>query len=362
MARSNEDFSYGNMRPKMGATNMTLPITFDYSGGRRDSSRSHKIWAVVLGILGLLVGIGTLFSKEGFFLANILLGFGVMYLDALFIRFVIMKEGKIRKNMVEMEDNDYQYPTDKIWGIYAVEDQYPYYCRFRNGKSGLFVRLNKDVILGKFSQAQFDHYEAISDALNIAGSSRVRICHIDYMDNVGTDERIEESFVALEDVKNTDLKDVLTDIFTYQKEQMMERVTTFDVYGFLWTGSDIAAWAVIQKVLSCFLEANYRSYHILDSSDLRELQCVLGNLHDFSVNDAMSTAFHTNEEYKGVYPIRIVHEDGTEDKLGDTFEEKREKRRQEEEARELKKQEIKRRKISKGKKHKEDDEEIDLFS
>lgn len=362
MANSNEDFSYGNMRPTMGATNMTLPITFDYSGGRREHLRSRKIWAVVLSIIGLLAGIGTLFSKEGFFLANIALGLGIMYLDCLFIRFVVLKEAKIRHSYIEMIDNDYQYPTDEIWGIYAIEDQYPYYCRFRNGNSGLFVRLNKDVILGKFSEAQFDHYEAISDALNIAGSSRVRICQIDYMDNVGTDERIEESFIGLSDVRNSDLKDVLTDIFTYQKEQMMERVTTFDVYGFLWTGSDIAAWAVIQKVLSCFLEANYRSYHILDSSDLRELECVLGNLHDFSVNDAMSTAFHTNEEYSGIHPIKLIHEDGSEEKLGDTFEEKREKRRQAEEERELKKEEIKRRKNSRSKKKKtEEDEEIDLF-
>lgn len=363
MNRSNEDFSYGNMRPQMGATNMTLPITFDYSGGRREHSRSRKIWVVVLIVIGLLAGIGTLFNKEGFFLTNIVLGFGFMFLISLFIRFVILKEAKVRKEYIEMIDRDYKYPTDEIWGIYAVEDQYPYYCRFRNGNSGLFVRLNKDVILGKFSQAQFDHYEAISDALNIAGGSKVRICHIDYMDNVGTDERIEESFIGLSEVSNTDLKDVLTDIFTYQKEQMMERVTTFDVYAFLWTGSDIAAWAVIQKVLSCFLEANYRSYHILDSSDLRELECVLGNLHDFSVNDALTTAFHTNEEYKGVYPIKLIHEDGSEEKLGDTLEEKREKRMQAEKEKEAKREEIKRRKSTKGKKKKssEEDEEINLF-
>lgn len=363
MSSNNEDFSYGNMRPQMGSTNMTLPITFDYSGGRRDSSRSKKIWTIVLGIVGLLVGIGIVFNKEGFFLTNLVLGIAETYVVSLVIRFVILKEAKIRRSYIEMIDNDYKYNTNEIWGIYSVEDQYPYYCRFRNGNSGLFVRLNKDVILGKFSQAQFDHYEAISDALNIAGGSRVRICQIDYMDNVGTDERIEESFIGLSEVHNTDLKDVLTDIFTYQKEQMMERVTTFDVYAFLWTGSDINAWSVIQKVLSCFLEANYRSYHILDSADLRELECVLGNLHDFSVNDAMTMAFHTNEEYNGVYPIKLIHEDGSEEKLGDTFEEKKEKRRQAELEREAKKEEIKRRKSKSGKKKKSsEDEEIDLFN
>lgn len=362
MGSTNDDFSYGNMRPQMGASYMTLPITFDYSGGRRDSLRSKKIWAVVISILGLILGFGTIFNKDGFFLTNIVLGIAEMYIVLLFIRFVLLKEAKIRNSYITMIDEDYKYSSKDFWGIYSIEDQYPYYCRFRNGNSGLFVRLNKDVILGKFSQAQFDHYEAIGDALNIAGASKVKICQIDYMDNVGTDERIEESFVGLSEVTNTDLKDVLTDIFTYQREQMMERVTTFDVYAFLWSGSDINAWSVIQKVLSCFLEANYRSYHVLDKNDLRELECVLGNLHDFSVNDAMSIAFKTNEEYAGIHPIKIIHEDGSETKLGDTFEEKKEKRIQAEKEKEAKKEELKRRKNKKTKKSKSiQDEEIDLF-
>ena len=45
-SRDSSDFSYGNMRPQMGATFMTLPITFDYSGGRRDSAKSKKVWII----------------------------------------------------------------------------------------------------------------------------------------------------------------------------------------------------------------------------------------------------------------------------------------------------------------------------
>lgn len=348
------------MRPKMGDSSITLPVTFDYSGGRRDSKRSKTLWAVIVGIVGVIIGIGILFNKEGNIAVNLILGAMFLYAVALLIRFGFLKEGKIRKGYINLADKDYQCNTNSVWGIYDISSQYPYYCRFRNGKSGLFIRLNKDVILGKYSESEYEHYEAIGDALNLAGASRVQICHIDYMDNVGTDERLEESFINLSEVGNPDVKGVLTDMFSYLQNQMMLRVTTFDVYLFLWNGSDISAWNTIQRILSCFLEANYRSYHILDQSDLRELTKTLYNIHDFSVVDATSHAFATGE-YRGVVPIRKIMSDGTEEVYNKTIEQKKEERAMAMKEQELKKQEIKNRKERKKSKKDKKEEEFDLF-
>ena len=356
------------MRPQKGATTITLPVTFDYNGGRKDSGKYRTIWAVIVGIVGALLGFGTIFSREGNFILNIFLGLGILFLVSLIIRFVILREGKVRRNYLTLEKEDYKVADKNIWGIYDISPVYPYYCRFRNGKSGLFVRLNKDVILGKYSDSEYEHYEAIGDALNIAGASKVRVCHVDYMDNVGTDERIEESFIHLSEVDNPDVKDILTDIFSYLQNQMMMRVTTFDVYAFIWSGSDIGAWNTIQRILSCFMEANYRSYHILNSADLRELSRILFNLNDFSVLSAMSTAFDVDEEYSGVVPIKKIFADGTEEIYNKTMEERRLDREQAMKEQELKKQELKNRKnrnksSGRGKSKGEDemDKEFDLF-
>lgn len=347
------------MRPRLGQTKLVLPVTFDYTGGRKDSQRTAKIWSIILGVVGFIIGLGTMFNKKGFFLTNLLIGvliwFGVLFI----IRFFLMNEGKIRQQQIALIDSDYKRSTQDFWGIYSIEDQYPYYCRFRNGKSGVFVRLNKDVILGKYSEAEFEHDEAIGDAYNICGSSNVLMYHVDYMDNVGTDERLENSFIKLGTVTNPDVKDILTDIFTYQQEQMLERVTTFDTYLFLWSGSDINAWSTIQRILSCFMQANYRSYHVLTESDLREFDKVLMNLDDFSIVDAMLNAFSTQVSM-GIQPIKVVHGDGSEEIFGKTLEQQRREAELKEKETELKKQEVKRRKARKNNKN-EEDEEIDLF-
>lgn len=361
---NNSEDSSG-MRPKKGSISMSLPITFDYSGGRGESEKSKKLWSWVLSFVGLFIGIGIIFNKEGLFAVNLLFGILEIFAVSLIVRFFLLNEGKIRKEYLELEKDDYAFSTKNMWGIYEISNQDPYYyCRFRNGMSGLFVRLNKDVILGKYSDSEFEHYEAIADALNLAGADQVKICHIDYMDNVGTDERLVKSFVELGQVTNPDVKDVLTDIFSYQQHQMMRRVTTFDIYLFKWTGSDINALNTIQRILNCFLEANYRSYHVLNQNDLREFTKILFNLHEFSTVDAMLNVF-SGDTYNGVKPIEKITSDGSVVKYNKTILEKKEEQAQKQKEQELKKEELKKRKEerkSKGKKHnKKQEDEIDLF-
>lgn len=352
---------YSGMRPEVGDSHITLPITFDYHGGRKDSQKSKKMWAVILSIVGLIIAIGILFSKKSTFISNVLFASVFVFVISLIIRYLLLGEKRVRENYKFMLDNDFQLDDNVIWGIYDINDQYPYICRFRNGRSGLFIGLNKDVILGKNIESEFEHYEAIGDAYNLAGASKVQIVHIDYMDNVGTDERLEESFISLGEVSNPDLKNLLTEVFSYQQEQMMKNVTTFDVYVFLWTGSDISAWATIQRILACFLDANYRSYHVLNALDLRELTKVVMNFEEFSVVKASSNAFETTVS-SSITPILLVDANGNETKLGKTREERREEEKQrlaEKEALEIEKQ--RRRRSKRNKKRGSNEELIDIF-
>ena len=321
MASRNEVDITG-MRPRVGQLTMTLPVTFDYSGGRADKAKTTRVWAIILGILTVMFMVGSLFNSNRNFFINILYSLGSGLLLSTFIRFILLKENKHRAEKIELIDSDYMLDLTEFWGIYEISELYPYICRFRNGKSGIFVLLNKDVILGKSDTAEYDHYEAIGDGYNIAGSSDIQMCHIDYMDVVGSDDRLDDSFLSLKNVSNPDLKDLLTDIYTFQQEQMSRLVSSFDAYVFLWSGSDEAAWGTIQRILSCFLEANYRSYHILGKADERELTKVLYLLKEFSVENAMLNAF-TSEQTRNITPIEVIHVDGSREKLNKTLEERK---------------------------------------
>lgn len=345
------------MRPFKGQTSLILPVTFDYSGGRRDSNKTTKMWSGILLVVGAVISLGLVIS-DGIFILNLIKGFVFFYVVLFIVRFALNKEGKLRREETSLRKDDFALKLSKVWGIYHIDDNYPYYCRFRNGKTGVFVELNKDVILGKHNEAEFSHYEAIGDAYNICGSSKIQMCHIDYMDYIGMDDRLDISFASLSKVSNPDVKDLLTDVFEYQKEQMSKMVTTFDVYLFLWTGSNISAWESVKRILNCFMQANYKGYRVLSANSLRLLPKTLLNLEDFSIVDAMSQALSDGTTL-GVKPIRKVEVDGSVTVINKTTEERREELK-------LKEAELNKKKKSKNLKPAKtssdlDDSDIDLF-
>lgn len=358
------------MRPKMGDTSVTLPITFDYSGGRQDTSKSKRMWSIILAVVMLIIAIGTFCGKNPFYI-KIPLGIAEIFGTTLFIRFILLKERKKKAAYQSILDADGLLGYPSIWGIYKIDDTFPYVCHFRNGKKGLYIRLNKDVILGKYSESEYNHYEAVADAYNLAGSGHIQMMHIDYMASIGTDERLEESFKMLEDVPNPDLRDLLTDIYSYQQNSMKSRVTTFDVYAFIWTGNSTTAWNQITRILNCFLDANYRSYRVLNQRELRDLVKDVFNLGDFSAVEASMQAFETRvseDSITSITPISVINVDGSEVKLNKTVEEKERDKRVAEEERIAKEKEIERRKqlakgAKKGKKSEEDETEVfeDIF-
>lgn len=349
------------MRPEKGDSVINLPVTFDYSGGRKETNKSKILWSCILGVLGLIIGVGTMFSDEGFFLFNIIFGLLIMYGVALIIRFPIMKEHKVREEMIKLVDEDYVKGYNDFWGIYSMDEMYPYYAHLRNGRSALFIQFEKDVILGKIEDSEYNHYEAIGDAYNLAGSMKIGMCHVDYMGNIGSDERLTECFKDLSNVENPDIRDLLTDVYTNLQFLMNESVSTFDVYVFTFKTSETTFWYNMQQVISCMLEANYISFKILNQSDLRELTKSLFNIHDFSVVEASSESFG-NKTYAGVVPISITKYDGTETILNKTMGEKKEERRIKERELALKKEEDKRRRKKKKNPKNSSEEEIDIFS
>ena len=59
------------MQPQPNRDTVSLPITFDYNGGRSESSRTRKVLAWMFGVIFFLIGLGILFrGTQGFFLSS----------------------------------------------------------------------------------------------------------------------------------------------------------------------------------------------------------------------------------------------------------------------------------------------------
>ena len=95
-----EDLS--GMRPKMGDSHITLPITFDYSGGRSEKNHSKKVWSIILSVISIIIFIGLLFRGDNPWYIRIFLAFGFEALFILFLRFIMFKESRKKEEYKDL--------------------------------------------------------------------------------------------------------------------------------------------------------------------------------------------------------------------------------------------------------------------
>lgn len=328
------------MIPRVGDSEVRIPVTLDYSGGRSQSVKTRLMWTAISVFLLIFVEVGILLSAYTFIVKIFLMAL-LFYVVTLILRVFLLKENKYRKEMKKRIDNDYSINMSDFWGIYEIDGEY---CYFLSGHVGMYIMLEKGAIVGKNAEDEYDNYEAIADAYNILGSSRLRVCHVDMMDIIGRDDRIRRAHRNINMYDSSGMKGVLEDIFRFLQKSAESAVTSYDIYLFMYKGDELEFETAVQKVLSCLMSANYSSYTVLDRQRIQSFASSLFNLHDFSVSSATHEAFSKRgSSQKTLTPISLTYPDGTVVEMNKTTEQKRSEARAKAEADKYKKAEIARR-------------------
>lgn len=353
------------IQPQLGDGTVRLPVTFDYNGGRSESNKTRRVLSWMFGVIGFLIGLLILFSKGDRSLFVKLLIVSVLYASLFYgIRFLLLREGRLRKQYYEQLDNDYKLSTEDVWGIYDIDGEELKVAHYRNGKIGIAFGLEKDVIVGLDSQAEFDHYESIADAYNESARNRIAIYHVDYMAHVGKDKRINTLYAKAGKSPNPDMRAVLNGMYSHLEEEMVHEISTFDIYFLIMPATEVQAIAIAQHIIEKFLEGNYVGYYSLDEEGLRSITAELFNLNSFSVVDAQRSSLASSISSIAV-PITL-ESNGEVKKLNKTVAERRQELEEQRKLQELVKREKRRRikeqnknkKKKKTKKVEESDEDV----
>lgn len=311
-----------DFQPKPEDTSINIPITFDYKGGRGQNLKGKiivGIGAVLLTIIGIAC---TVTNKNLEVWMRIVIPFAIFYVGLFILRFVVFNELWYSDVYESLLATDYELPIGSIWQIFDIDFSYPYIAYFKNGYKGIFVRMEKDAITGKSDTAMFDHYEAVGDAYNIAHALNMNIVHIDYMDNVGNDSRLQKMYDDLSFVENPDMHEMLIDIYEHLREEMSRNYASFDIYLFM-TRDNVNNFVYnMQAVCQRMLGGNFITYKVLDRYEIAKVCVALFNLHEFSIVDACESVLQ-NEFSSGIIPISVTHGDGTVEELNKTVAEKK---------------------------------------
>lgn len=311
-----------DMTPQPGDTSINLPITFDYKGGRGENKKGKIILSIADVLLTVIFTVGCASNDNLEIWMRFLLPCVVLYIGLFILRFFVFRELWFSDVYETLKATDYDLKLDQIWQIFDIDFEYPYICYFKNGYKGIFVRMEKGAITGKVGDAQFDHYSAIGDAYNVAHSLNMNIVHIDYMDNVGNDTRMQKLYDDLVFVENPDMQEMLIDIYSNLQDEMSQNYASFDIYLFL-TRDKLNNFVYnMQTVCNYMLGGNFITYKVLDRFEISRVCVALFNLHDFSIVEACENVL-SGVEHHGVIPIKVKHGDGTEEIFNKTTAEKK---------------------------------------
>ena len=330
------------MQPSPNSDTVSLPITFDYTVGRSESGRTRKVIAWMVSIIFFIIGLLILFRGSQNFFVRLLIVVALYSVVTYSVRFLLLQEGKLRKQYYEQLDNYYKISTEDIWGIYEIDGDEIRVAHYRNGRLGIFFALEKDVIVGLDAESEFKHYEAVSDAYNEVAKNRAQIIHIDYMTHVGRDPRMAKLYEQASKSPNPDMRAVLNGIYSHLDDTMRDEISTYDAYVILIPSTEVQYNQIARKVIERFMEGNYLGYTMLSDEQIRDLTVELFNLHSFSVVDAERNAL-ISSTYRVAVPISI-EKDGVVTKLNKTVKEKREEEIQQRKLKELVEREARNRK------------------
>ena len=300
------------MIPDVDDRTIRLPVTFDYNGGRGDKFKGNILTVIITLVLAIIFIVGICRNVDMTVAGKVIGVAAVVAVVNVFLRFKVLHELTYSDAYETLKELDNQPSSRSLWSIYSIDDEYPYICHYLDGKHGIFVRLEKDVVVGKPDDIAFTHYEAISEAYNLAGSLNMNMCHIDYMDNVGNDPRLKQLYESLNDCDNPDLKELMLSVYANLQSEMSMDYASFDVYVFTSRGNPDQLYYNVKQCVDKLLNGNYLSYKALDSEAIRTTCMAIFNLNEFSAADACANIFKENT-YRGIVPIRVEHIDSVEE-------------------------------------------------
>lgn len=300
------DVNYSTQKPQVGETTINIPLTFGYKGGRGQNKKGKIIAGIALVAVVVLI-LYIRISGDYEWWNKLLWVFGVLFIAQLIARFPILEEHKFQRTYSDLLRDDLVVGEKDFWGIYEIEDTAPYFVSFTNGKRGLFVKLERDVIMGMEEQDEFNHYEAIGDALQQLHRSGISIAMLDTMESIGADDALEENIQRAGNCSNEYIKDALLDIFYNLRDFAQEKYTSVDTFVFAYRGKDTIFLKLVEAFCKSIMEANYKSYRFMSKEEIRDEVVNLYNLTDFSVNEAIENLYGINNT--NISAVRILEKE-----------------------------------------------------
>lgn len=318
------------MKPVRGSNYIDVPLTLDVANTASYITKSKLMFGylIVCGIVIAAVVVSIIFHTLQICVASVVLAVVAIIL----MRVCWFEERRYRKCYRNVTEHNNAFGSDTFWGIYEISEGALPICYYKNGQKALFVAFEKDIKIGAGEDAREDHWDALTAAYRQLVYKHIQFMHIDYMDSIGKNKRLDATVDKLMQTPNPDLRKLLGITFDYQKQLLKDAYLTYDVYVFFYKGDDNTFRTDIETVLNQMLQANYSHYYYMRTDELRELVKSIYGMSEFSALQASETVFGETVAKKRIRVISYT-KDGETTKVHMTREEEQQEAQAQQEAR-----------------------------
>lgn len=290
-----------DLKPVRGSNYIDIPLTLDVANSASYINKMKLTigYLIVVGIVIAALILSVVFRTVQVFLLCVV----ATVIGIVLMRYCWFDERRYRKCYRNIAEHNNAYGSDMFWSIYEVSEGKMPICYYKNGQKALFVAFEKDIKIGADTDASEDHWDALTAAYRQLAYKKIQFMHIDYMDSIGKNKRLDATVDRLLQTPNTELRRLLGITFDYQKQLLQDSYLTYDVFVFYYNGDDNTFRADIETILNQMLQANYSHYYYMHIDELRELAKSLYGMSEFSALQATEAVFGDNSIKKKIKVI-----------------------------------------------------------
>lgn len=243
----------------------------------------------------------------------------LIFISQLIIRYVVLNERYYFKTYLRTKE----YKTTTPATFWKIVDRYDTsngcIATFSDTRVGVYVKLERDSIVGKTSEFREEHYDAISELYKSINKAKLKFVSLNVMETAGKDLRIPEldNIVTMSEF-NSNLNKLMAEQVGYIKN--LTRITNYNSeYLFIYSDMPDSSNDIIYKVeeiLYTLMSGAYSGYYILNSTEIDEL---VKEIYDVKIFDSalatLSIYDQTNGDSRPAFKLsKIGYTDGRVEK------------------------------------------------
>lgn len=276
-----------------------IPMNMEGTLGEENFITMPKLLTLAY-ILGSTIAVFVISRSNGYsILGTMIILIVVEFINSLLLRYIVFEEKLYYKMYRELKDGNVISPY-KFWNIASKQNtDRGTILNYNDAKTGVIVKLQRDVITGRGEDLKEVHFDAVSDFYKELNKRKIKRVYMNVMENIGNDQRLNELDKLCNTTDNYNLNRLVELSITYIKN--ISNSTLTDVEYYLLYVEQIVEYTQflndVEDCLSILMNGAYKSYEILGAQggrEINEFAKKINFVEYFNTDEASLSIFNTN--------------------------------------------------------------------